>query len=249
MFEFPSLRPESHYGMPTADLLLFNRQFIVGYSYLFRQPRWALQLIDDRTMAMDGKGFDRLDNFREDLRVPEKFRSTLMDYAMSGFDRGHLINSADRKGSRIINSETFLLSNMSPQTPNFNRQIWLKLENSVRDLADHDDFDEVYTICGPMCTIGSKISVIGDNNVVVPDAFFKSILAESTKPRSRNTLKLWSFIIPNKKTSAKLADFLVPTDDIERLAGLELWGRLTGEKSVKLKSRKGRMWSKKIAAN
>ena len=27
--------------MPTADLLLFNRQYIVGYSYLFRQPRWA----------------------------------------------------------------------------------------------------------------------------------------------------------------------------------------------------------------
>ena len=113
MIEIPSLRPESRYGIPTSDLLLFNRQYVVGYSYLFRQPRWAMQVIDESTMPMEDN-FDRLDNFREDLRIPEKFRSSLGDYKGSGFDRGHLINSADRKGSRIINSETFLLSNMSP---------------------------------------------------------------------------------------------------------------------------------------
>jgi len=200
MLDFPSLRPETRYGMPTADLLLFNRQFIVGYSYLFRQPRWALQLIDDDTMHLSDEDFDRLDNFREDLRVPEKFRSTLMDYALSGYDRGHLINSADRKRSRIINSETFLLSNMSPQKPQFNRDVWLELETAVRRLAEKDEFDEVYTICGPIFSIGSPIEVIGDNSVVVPDAFFKSVLAETTKPRSANQLKVWSFIIPNEKT-------------------------------------------------
>ena len=46
MIEIPSLRPETRYGIPPADQLLFNREYIIGYSYLFRQPRWALQLID-----------------------------------------------------------------------------------------------------------------------------------------------------------------------------------------------------------
>jgi endonuclease G len=147
MIEIPSLRPESRYGIPTSDLLLFNRQYVVGYSYLFRQPRWAMQIIDEDTMDMEDD-FDRLDNFREDLRIPEKFRSTLADYKGSGFDRGHLINSADRKGSKIINSETFLLSNMTPQKPRFNRDIWLELEKAVRVLAEKDEFAEVYTICG-----------------------------------------------------------------------------------------------------
>ena len=38
MIEIPSLRPESRYGIPPADLLLFNREYIVGYSFLFRNP-------------------------------------------------------------------------------------------------------------------------------------------------------------------------------------------------------------------
>ncbi len=242
MIEIPSLRPESRYGIPTSDLLLFNRQYFVGYSYLFRQPRWAMQLIDESTMHMEDD-FDRLDNFREDLRIPEKFRSTLDDYKGSGFDRGHLINSADRKGSRIINSETFLLSNMSPQKPGFNRDIWLELEKAVRVLADKDEFEEVYAICGPLFTIGDRIEVIGDNHVVVPDAFFKSVLAEKAKAKSRNQLAMWSFVIPNMKTNKSLKEFLVPTVEVERRAGLQLWDRLRGEKSDTLKTRKGRMWS------
>jgi len=242
MIEIPSLRPESRYGIPTSDLLLFNRQYVVGYSYLFRQPRWAMQVIDESTMPMKDN-FDRLDNFREDLRIPEKFRSSLGDYKGSGFDRGHLINSTDRKGSRIINSETFLLSNMSPQKPDFNRDIWLGLEKAVRVLAEKVEFAEVYTICGPLFAIGDPIEVIGANHVVVPDAFFKSVLAERAKARSTNQLAMWSFIIPNGKTKKSLKEFLVPTVEVERRAGLQLWDKLRGEKSDALKTKKGRMWS------
>jgi endonuclease G, mitochondrial len=245
MIDIPSLRPESRYGIPTSDLLLFNRQYVVGYSYLFRQPRWAMQVIDENTMRHEDEDFDRLDNFREDLRIPEKFRSTLNDYKKSGFDRGHLINSADRKGSKVINSETFLLSNMSPQKPKFNRAIWLELEDAVRSLANKEEFAEVYTICGPLFKIGDKIEVIGKNNVVVPDAFFKSILAERTKPNSTNQLAMWSFEIPNQKTDKPLKDFLTPTAETERRAGLEIWDRLQGGKIERLKTKKGRMWSVK----
>ena len=74
MFDIPSLRPESRYGIPTSDLLLFNRQYVVGYSYLFRQPRWAAQVVDDSTKHMTS----------------------------DDFDRGHLINSADRKSSKLM---------------------------------------------------------------------------------------------------------------------------------------------------
>ena len=243
MIEIPSLRPESRYGIPTSDLLLFNRLYVVGYSYLFRQPRWAMQVVDDSTQMQPDDDFDRLDNFREDLRIPEKFRSTLDDYRGSGFDRGHLINSADRKGSRIINSETFLLSNMSPQKPGFNRDIWLELESAVRALAEQDEIEEVYTICGPTFTIGDPIEVIGDSHVVVPDRFFKSVLTEKAKANSRNQLAMWSFVIPNEKTDKSLREFLVPTADVERKVGLQIWDRLRGEKSDNLKTRKGRMWS------
>ena len=106
MIEIPSLKPETRYGMPTADRILFNRQYVVGYSYLFRPPRFALELIDDQTMQMEDKELKRLDNFREDLRIDDMFRATLKDYQASGYDRGHLVSSADRLGRTVVNSET-----------------------------------------------------------------------------------------------------------------------------------------------
>lgn len=106
-----------------------------------------------------------------------------------------------------------------------------------------DELEEVYTMCGPLFAIGDPIEVIGDNHVVVPDAFFKSVLAEKAKARSANQLAMWSFVIPNTKTNKSLKELLVPTVDVERRAGLQLWDRLRGEKSDTLKTRTGRMWS------
>ena len=44
MIEIPSLRPETRYGSPPADQLLFNREYIVGYSYLFLLAALADQI-------------------------------------------------------------------------------------------------------------------------------------------------------------------------------------------------------------
>lgn len=57
------------------------------------------------------------------------------DYAGSGFDRGHLLPSADRDDSRAENDATFYLSNVSPQYPKLNRNQWRLLEEQVRPLG------------------------------------------------------------------------------------------------------------------
>jgi endonuclease G len=110
--------------MPAADLYLFNRAYVVGYSYLFRQPRWTLELIDEFSQRLDDQELERLNNFRDDVRIPEMFRSSLRDYKASNYDRGHMVSSADRMNRAVVNSETFLMSNMSPQVPGFNRGVW-----------------------------------------------------------------------------------------------------------------------------
>ncbi len=239
MIEIPSLRPETRYGIPTADQLLFNREYIIGYSYLLRQAKWAMEVIDPENKAILVK---RNDVFRADLRIPPQFRAELADYVRSKHDRGHLISSADRRASEIANSETFLLSNMSPQKAGLNRQIWRVLEEEVRFLAS--DFVEVYAICGPLFDIDKKIEVIGDqmhdgdkNDVVIPipHAYFKSILAENLKGK----LTLWSFIMDNEKPSEPTTDHLVPTIEVERRAGLTLWDRLRGQAMEKMKAGKG----------
>ena len=54
---------------------------------------------------------------------------------------------------------------------------------------------------------------------------------------------MWTFLIPNEETKKKPSAFLVPTGDVERQAGLELWDRLRGEKIEESKAKKNRMWS------
>ena len=104
MFDLPSLRSETRYGMPAADQILFNRFYVLGYSYHFRQGKWALEIVDpDKTDVV------RADNFRPDYRIPEMFRANLADYAGSGYDRGHLVASANQRELDTQNSETFLL--------------------------------------------------------------------------------------------------------------------------------------------
>ncbi|KMW58149.1 DNA/RNA endonuclease G [Candidatus Rhodobacter oscarellae] len=220
MIEIPSLRPETRYGTPPADQLLFNREYVIGYSYLFRQPRWSLQLINPANQVAN---VDREDTFRADLRIPDQFQSELDDYKGSGFDRGHLVPSADHRSTELKNSETFLLSNMAPQAPKFNRQIWRILEGHVRDLSEK--YVEVYAMSGPYFKVGEQIKVIGktgEGQVVVPHGFFKSILAESVKGK----MDLWSFMLPNEGSDKPLKDFLVSTREVEMWTGLPLWERL-----------------------
>ena len=237
-------RPETRYGMPQADQVIFNRHYITGYSYYFRQAKWTLEIIDP-----DYTGLERADNFRPDYRVPEMFRANLKVYKGSGYDRGHLVASANQREVELQNSETFLLSNMSPQVPNFNRRLWKKLEDAVRTLNAQKKILETYVICGPIFYFEEATELIGKqykNEVTlpIPHAYFKSILTEN----DRGKLDIWSFILPNEDSKKSLSSFLVSAREIEIYAGINLWNRLQGESIEKEKKRKReRIWSYKSA--
>lgn len=76
----------------------------------------------------------RTDDFRADPLVSTG-SDTLADYSGSGYDRGHLCPAADMKLNQTSMSETFFLSNMSPQGAGFNRGIWSSVEDQVRKWA------------------------------------------------------------------------------------------------------------------
>ena len=235
-----STRREARYGMPEADQVIFNRHYITGYSYYFRQAKWTLEIVDPDVTAE----VERTDNFRSDYRVPEMFRADLPDYRGSGYDRGHLVASANQREVELQNSETFLLSNMSPQVPGFNRGVWKQLEEETRRLDGKEEILETYVVCGPLFYFDRATELIGaqDRNGVtlpVPHAYFKSILTEN----NRGTLDLWSFILPNEESDKPLDAFLVPTAQIEKYAGICLWSRLHGASVArKKKTQKRRMW-------
>ncbi len=244
MLELPSLRAETRYGMPAADQIMFNRYFVIGYSYYFRQAKWALEIVDPILWTDPEDVVERSENFRPDYRVPPMFRAELEDFRGSGYGRGHLVASANQRDLEIQNSETFLLSNMSPQHPDLNRKIWRKLEQEVRKLNERENVLETYVICGPLFNFDRPVDSIGgsddenDVSLPVPHAYFKSILVED----NRGNLHMWSFSIRNEGSDKPLEDFLVPTTRIEQWSGLLLWDRLVGKKIEREKSKVRRMW-------
>lgn len=238
MLDYAIVTREGRYGIPTADQILTNRFYTVGYSYPRRQAKWALEIIDpDRLEVV------RVDNFRPDLRVPKEFRTDQVDYEGSGFDRGLLVKSASQSERQIQTSETFLLSNISPMHPEFNQGIWKELASAVRYLDAKKDVLETYVICGPIFNPDQPIITISPkgskgNTLPIPHAFFKSILTEN----NRGVLRMWSFLIPNESTKAPLGEFLVSTKKVERYSGILLWERLVGSEIEKEKSKVRPMW-------
>lgn len=85
---------ETRYGILSVDQILVNRFFTIGYSYYFRQAKWALEIVDPDKKDMDT--VERRNKFRPDFRIPKRFRADLSDYSGSGYDRGHLVASSNQ---------------------------------------------------------------------------------------------------------------------------------------------------------
>ncbi len=239
------MQRELRYGAPVCDQILTGRYFTIGYSWYFRQAKWALEIVDPLLPLMDEKT-KRENMFRADLRIPERFRAGLGHFKNSGYHRGHLVASANQDQIEVQNSETFLLSNMSPQKPSFNTGIWLKLEKAIRKLNEDEDTLETYVLTAPVFDFNKKVETLELEgglgiDVPIPHSFVKSVLAE----RRNGALRLWTFKVPNKKCSGKLDKYLVKTYDVEQLVGGRFWDRVAGGDLHDQKRTKGKMWSLK----
>ena len=85
------------------------------------------------------------------------------------------------------------MSNMSPQSPGFNRGIWKKLEYLIRKFAKANEV--VYFVTGPILPDG-PYETIGENEVAIPKRCFK-VMLDYKEPG----LKAIGFILPHEKSS------------------------------------------------
>ncbi|GAB2580044.1 DNA/RNA non-specific endonuclease [Spirosoma areae] len=153
------------------------------------------------------------------------------DYTRSGYDRGHLAPAGDFKFSQRMMRETFLMSNITPQEPQFNRGIWSDLENQVRAWARRDN--GLYVVTGPVLKRG--LPTIGKaNEVSVPEKFYKVVLY-ANKP----SIRLIGFLLDNEPSDQSIKEFVVPVDQIEQLTGLDFFPKIPDDLEQKLES-KGR---------
>ncbi len=166
------------------NYLLSNKYFILSYNRDRGIPNWAAW----RISKMELGDFPRPnpDPFHPDDRLPKGWnRITPSDYTRSGFDKGHVCPSADRSASVEGMSETFLMSNMTPQTGDLNRGPWQKLEGYLRTLVTRGNDVYIYAgVYGENGKVKNEISIPTNSwkiAVVVPGGAPLSSVNENTR--------------------------------------------------------------------
>ncbi len=217
-----NLRP----GLPSSDGLVIDRK---GYAFCYSEESEQAIWVQYRLTAAEvlDRVAKRKDDFREDPLVSTGSAS-LADYRDTGYDRGHLAPAADMAWSSDAMSESFYMSNMSPQKPGFNRGIWKKLEEKVRDYAV--SHGAVYVVTGGV--LKGNLPTIGDNRVSVPQFYYKVIMVYR-----QDRKQAIGFLLQNDSSSELLSSFAVTVDEVERVTGLDFFSRLPDDIENDIESR------------
>ncbi len=217
-----AVRSIDYLPVPANDLVK-HRYYTLSYNEKYEQANWVCYLLTD-SMIMNGRE-ERSNKFRMDKMITTESAKSA-DYTKSDYDRGHLCPAADMGFNPVAMEESFLMSNISPQAPDFNRGIWKELETTVREWAKKEH--RLIVVTGPV--FKDNKGTIGQENVLVPGYFYKVVYDLTDQPR------MIAFVLPNAKSDRPLTDFAVPADEVEKLTGLDFFSQLPDDQENKLEA-------------
>ena len=210
----------------STDSIYKHKYYTFRYSEKHKQPEWIAYELTKK--MVEGHGIER-GNFKPDPLI-EKNPVTKDDYTNSGFDRGHLVPAADMAWDEEAMAESFYMSNVSPQYPQFNRGVWKKLEERVRKWAKKNG--QIYVITGPVLTRRSKGRFPKDKNyIAIPHSFYKVIL--DYKGPEKKAIAFW---LENQESSEDLRAFALSVDDLEGITGLDFFPSLPDEEEIAMEA-------------
>ncbi|HAM77797.1 MAG TPA: hypothetical protein DCP61_01235 [Treponema sp.] len=209
-----------------------------GYTLCYResyeQSEWVAYSLT--RSQLEHKVTGRTNDFRADTLISTGSAKPA-DYKGSGFDRGHLAPAADMAWSLKSAHDSFLMSNMSPQAPSFNRVIWKLLEEAVRNWAQQ--YGTIYVVTGPVLEKESnEYQSIGESEVAVPEYFYKALLVFIPVYAENNSatgeieayhVQCAAFIVPNKGSGKDIYKFICSVDLAEERTGLDFFANLPDE--------------------
>ena len=202
--------------------LVKHTHYSLSYSEKHEQAEWVFYEINkERILGL----VNRTDDFRSDKSISTNSAS-LDDYKSTGYDRGHLAPAYDFSFSTSAMSESFYMSNISPQHPSFNYGVWKDLEGLVRKWGVNST---LYVVSGPV--FGSCVSTIGSNNVCIPESYYKVIYDPLEE-------RMIAFVMPNEKGTKSLKEYVCTTDYLEKITNIDFFPILDDKMERKLESAK-----------
>lgn len=164
---------------------LVNDQYTVWYNCRTMVPDSVTWVIQPRFLGNIPRS--NKFNFRVDKRCPRP-RAATGDYTNTGYQRGHICPSADFNGDENLMKQTFMLSNICPQPPAFNKGEWYVTEMQSRM--------EAIRRAGVRVIVNTYFlkpdtSFLSGHRIAIPDAFRKRVFTLDTD----SLLHEWYFVL------------------------------------------------------
>jgi len=205
-----------------------------------------LHLTLDVKEQLEGN-LSREDKFRTDPQLKGP-KATPQDYARSGYDRGHQAPAGNQTTDPELKAETFYMSNMAPQLPTLNRQIWRMLEEKTRGWVK--EYGHAYEFTGSVffdrkeddpATADGTLSyrTIGKSAVAVPSGFYKIVIVEEG-----GAWKSIAFVLPNQdyKSPYDLEPYVTSVLWIEQHTGINFMPDLSPQERETLETHVSTIW-------
>lgn len=213
---------------PVSSFIIHRSGYSMAYDPRTRNPLWVYE---DLTQKDSLTEVDRAQfRFKEDENIPLHLRTTPTSYKGRGLDQGQMASPINHGSNPKEVEETFYLTNICPQCPQFNREYWTNLENHIKELASN--YKHVYVVTGPLYLPFQenrrkfvKYQVIGPDEIAVPSHFFKVITLED----HQGNREVRAYALPNRVISndTPLDKFRTSVEKIEKSAGILIFNQYT----------------------
>ncbi len=208
-------------GLPRledGEEVIVHPGHLLVYSERHEQPKWTAHIASPDLIKGN---LARIDSFLPDPLVKSGTAVTA-DYWNSGFDRGHMVPSADMRWNLEALQGTYYYSNISPQVPELNRETWADLEDWGRRYVNFSK-RRVFVATGPVLREGLPTMQKADrkNEVSIPEYFWKVFAdLDGDSPRAIG------FVMRNSKLDGPPISYAVTVDSVETLTGLDFFHAL-----------------------
>lgn len=240
--EVPRVVGGEGYSMLVRTVPSYGVNYIVEWDNQKRSQRWACMQMYSGNSGSNWKRdnwassgnywseynhnvlhYSYWDPFQPDPDLPKAARTELEEYQGSGYQRGHVIASADRLNSMEANEQTFYLSNIMPQSAQLNNGTWQNMESQVRTWNAGSFRETLYVVKGGTIADGQHNGYTS-TGLLIPKYFFMAVVS-----LKGGVYRGLAFIVEHKnpeKNGTQPRNYVFTIDQLEELTGIDFFCNL-----------------------
>ncbi len=227
------------FGLPEIqedEELICHSAMCLVFDHDYRLAKWVIHILTPD--IIEGR-VTRTNDFRPDPKIEGtaveadyflKYEQEDGSYKYDGFgyDRGHLAPSADFRWAEQALSESYYYSNITPQTPEFNREKWAEIEGFLRTYIYNNPDSYLYIVTAPVLRAGLPIIERGVNQLPIPEYHYKIAVDYNKKTGI-------AFLVPQENLIYPIDWYAVTIDSIQSITGINFFANLPVEDQKQIK--------------